>query len=72
MQFYDSSSGFQQYLKAVDRFPLLDREGELDLATRYHAGDSEAGEALVNANLRNVVKISMRYKGYGYKVSCVS
>ncbi len=69
MHFYDSSSGFQKYLRAVERFRKLDRAGELDLATEYHAGNQESGENLVNSNLRYVVKIAMGYRGYGYKIS---
>jgi len=69
MFFFDSDSGFQHYLRDVERYELLDREAELDLATRYHNGSAEAGEKLVNSNLRYVVKISMGYKGYGYKLS---
>ncbi|MEE9383560.1 MAG: RNA polymerase factor sigma-32 [Nannocystaceae bacterium] len=69
MYLYDSSAGFQRYLKRIERFPVLDRAGELDLSTRYLAGDRGCGDQLVNSNLRYVVKIAMGFRGYGYKLS---
>lgn len=69
MLFFDSDSGFQRYLREVERYELLDRKGELDLAQKFLDGDKSSGEKLVNCNLRYVVKISMGYRGYGYRLS---
>jgi len=69
MYFFDSNSGFQRYLKNIERYPTLNREEELELSRRYHDGDKDAGDLLVSCNLRYVVKISMGYRGYGYKLS---
>ena len=69
MVYFDSDSGFQRYLRDVDRFPVLDRKGELELSRAYLDGDKKAGERLVMCTLRYVVKIAVGYRGYGYKLS---
>ncbi|MGB1699211.1 MAG: RNA polymerase factor sigma-32 [Nannocystaceae bacterium] len=67
-QFY-SDDGFQNYLKNIERYPVLDREEELRLATQFAQGDKDAGDLLVSCSLRYVVKIARKYRGYGYKLS---
>jgi len=47
----------------------LDREQELALARRYQAGDSAAGEELVEAHLHAVVRMAHRYRGYRIPIS---
>lgn len=69
MYFFDSNSGFQRYLESIERYEVLDRKRELQLATEYHAGNKASGDLLVSANLRYVVKIAIGYRGYGYKLS---
>ncbi len=64
-----SDSGFQTYLNSIDRYPTLDRARELELARRYHDGDQAAGDLLVSANLRYVVKIAFGYRGYGFRMA---
>jgi len=66
---FQSEQGFSNFLRAIERYPTLKREGELDLARRYQDGDKAAGDLLVCANLRNVVKIAIGYRGYGFKLS---
>ena len=53
------------YLKEIGRVPLLDAEHEKELAERMMAGDEEAKNELVEANLRLVVSIAKRYVGRG-------
>ena len=53
------------YLKEIGRVPLLDAEHEKELAKRMLAGDEEAKNELVEANLRLVVSIAKRYVGRG-------
>ena len=53
------------YLKEIGRVPLLDAEHEKELAKRMMAGDEEAKNELVEANLRLVVSIAKRYVGRG-------
>ncbi len=55
----------RMYLKEIGRVPLLTAEEEKDLAERMAAGDEEAKNKLVEANLRLVVSIAKRYVGKG-------
>jgi RNA polymerase sigma-32 factor len=55
----------ERYMADIDRYPLLTREREAELAGRYrNAGDLEAGRQLVVSNLRFVVKVCLEYRGY--------
>jgi RNA polymerase sigma-32 factor len=53
-------------INKFEGFPALSKEEEFDLAVRLWEGnDIDAAQALVTANLRNVVRIAMDYSGYG-------
>jgi len=59
----------EHYMAQINRFALLSREEEVELACRYrHQGDLEAAHSLICANLRFVVKIAHEYRSYGMKV----
>jgi RNA polymerase sigma-32 factor len=62
-------AGFQKYLAAVAKYPLLTREQEIVLARQYLGGDPTSGQALVTSNLRFVVKIAAGFRGYGLKLT---
>ncbi len=54
------------YIGRVAQIPVLSREQELALATRFHAdGDLDAARELVLSHLRFVVHIARGYLGYG-------
>lgn len=55
----------RMYLKEIGKIPLLTAEEELALAKRLEAGDEEAHNQMVEANLRLVVSIAKRYVGRG-------
>jgi len=57
------------YFKEINRYELLSREEETELASRIHQGDEEALKALVNANLRFVVTVAKRYVHQGLSLS---
>lgn len=52
-------------LLTVGAVPLLTREEEVELARRIKAGDEEARERMIRANLRLVVKIARDYEHLG-------
>jgi RNA polymerase sigma-32 factor len=54
------------YIQAVGAIPVLSKEDEHALATRFHDGeDLDAARELVMAHLRFVVHIAKGYMGYG-------
>ncbi len=61
---------FDQYLQDVEKYPLIqDRREERELARRARAGDKEASERLVTANLRFVISYVKKYQGRGLELS---
>ena len=61
-----SLGSLDNYIQAVNRFPLLTQEEEHDLATRLRDHqDLEAARKLVLSHLRLVVSIARGYLGYG-------
>lgn len=59
----------QAYLREVQRYPLLTREEERELAVHYYkTGDRETLQRLVTSNLRFVVKIAYEYVHYRAKL----
>ncbi len=60
-----ASDSLQTYLIQINRFPLLSKEEEFDLAVRYKKyNDMTAAQKLITSNLRFVVKIALEYKGF--------
>lgn len=56
----------EAYISAINHFPLLSAEQELDLATRLRRdNDVEAARQLVLSHLRLVVSVARQYLGYG-------
>jgi len=53
------------YLKEIGKYELLKAEDEPILAQKILAGDEEAKQRLINANLRLVVNIAKHYVGRG-------
>ncbi len=61
-----SLGSLDHYIQAVNRFPLLTAEQEVDLGRRWRANeDLEAASQLVMSHLRLVVAVSRNYMGYG-------
>jgi RNA polymerase sigma-32 factor len=59
----DVRNSFEAYLHAISKHPLMTREEEREAAIRLRmSGDKEAGQKLVLANLRLVVKIALEYR----------
>jgi RNA polymerase sigma-32 factor len=65
-----AEASLTRYFKEIRRFPMLEPQEEYLLAKRWHEhGDREAAHKLVTSHLRLVVKIAMRYRGYGLPTS---
>jgi len=61
-----AAGSLERYVQAVNRYPILTREQETELARRFRReGDLEAAGQLVLSHLRVVVAIARGYLGYG-------
>jgi RNA polymerase sigma-32 factor len=60
------TGSLENYIRAVNTFPILTQAQEIDYARRYHRDDDlEAARQLVLSHLRVVVAIARGYTGYG-------
>ncbi len=53
----------QNYIRDISRYPLLNKDMEVELAKRIEQGDQAAKRELNNANLRLVVHAAKKYMG---------
>src|SRR5260370_32574030 len=58
-------SPLETYLREINETPLLTALEEKQLANRISAGDGEARDRMIRANLRLVVNIARSYTGKG-------
>ena len=62
------TDGYENYMVQINRYDILDREQEVELARRYRGeNDLEAAHQLICANLRFVVKVANEYRRYGVR-----
>ncbi len=65
-----SSDGFLQYLREIQKFPLLSAAEEYEYGMRFKkTGDKEAAKMLVQSHLRLVVKMATKFKSYGLPIT---
>jgi RNA polymerase sigma-32 factor len=65
-----ASSTLDQYLREINRVPLLTVEEERRLAREFRdEGNKRSGHRLVEANLRFVVKVAFEYRSYGLRMA---
>jgi RNA polymerase primary sigma factor len=60
-----AANSLSLYLYEIGRYRLLTRAEEVQLAKRIEAGDPQAKERLINANLRLVVSVAKHYQRSG-------
>ena len=60
-----AQSPLETYLREINETPLLSADEEKDLSRRISAGDGEARDQMVRANLRLVVNIARAYTSKG-------
>ncbi|MBI5682739.1 MAG: RNA polymerase factor sigma-32 [Deltaproteobacteria bacterium] len=64
------SNSLQSYIVQINRFPLLSKDEEFELAVRLNQyNDLDAAHKLITANLRFVVKVAMEYRNYGCRLA---
>jgi len=54
-----------KYLSHIGQGNLLTHQEEIDLSVRAKAGDKKARQRLIEKNLRLVVSVAKKYRGYG-------
>ena len=57
--------GLETYFRDINRYPLLTKESERELAVKVQAGDPESRDQMVRSNLRLVVSIAKHYVDRG-------
>jgi RNA polymerase primary sigma factor len=62
---HECESPMRLYLREIGKVSLLTPAEEIELAARIKAGDEDARELMIKANLRLVVKIARDYEGFG-------
>jgi RNA polymerase primary sigma factor len=62
---WDENTSLRLYLREAVETSLLTPEQEVQLANRIQAGDDDAREHMIKANLRLVVKIAREYEDFG-------
>lgn len=63
------TDGLTAYLDKIQQYPLLTREQEHEIATRYReTHNPKDAEILVTSNLRFVVKVAAEYSKFGSKI----
>lgn len=59
------TASLDKYLQDIGKEQMITAEEEVDLARRIRAGDQNAQDRLVNANLRFVVSVAKQYQNQG-------
>ena len=66
LRILSGEAGLTRYPEEIRRFPMLEPQEEFMLAKRWREhGDRDAAHKLVTSHLRLVVKVALRYRGYG-------
>lgn len=59
------TDSLDKYLQEISKEEMVTPEEEVELAKRIHAGDADAADRLVKANLRFVVSVAKQYQNQG-------
>ncbi|MBR9758652.1 MAG: RNA polymerase sigma factor RpoD/SigA [Algicola sp.] len=64
-----NDQSLDKYLNEINKIPLISIEREVQLTTQIKAGDQQAFQELVSANLRFVVSVAKQYQNQGLSLS---
>ena len=64
-QRFETSKSLASYLAHIGRGQLLTHEEEIELSKAAKAGEAKARRRLIEKNLRLVVSVAKKYRGYG-------
>ena len=62
------SDNVRGFMARARSFPKLSREQEAELALAAQAGDQKSKDKLIEANLKHVVSVALKYRRYGIPV----
>ncbi|MCS4089669.1 RNA polymerase sigma factor RpoD/SigA [Rhizobium sp. BK176] len=71
-KFAPEGRGFKHYAAAASAREYLSVERETELATRAAAGDIRAEQALIEAHLRQVIKLASNFRNYGHTLDTLT
>jgi RNA polymerase sigma-32 factor len=64
-----AESGFFQYLREIQKFPVLTPEQEYEYGVKFQEnGDKESAKMLIQSHLRLVMKIATGFRNYGLPI----
>lgn len=59
---------WEMHSQQVQKFDVLTREEEEELARRFQQGDRRVGDEIVMRNQRFVIKMAINFRGYGFDI----
>lgn len=68
MEAWEGASLYYQYIKDINKYPLLTRPEEVELLRRVKEGDQRAMDRLVCSNLKFVINVAFMYKNQGFSL----
>ncbi|HEX2613003.1 MAG TPA: RNA polymerase sigma factor RpoD/SigA [Fibrobacteria bacterium] len=68
MEAWEGATLYYQYIKDINKYPLLTRAEEVELLRRVKDGDPRAMNRLVCSNLKFVINVAFMYKNQGFSL----
>ncbi len=68
MEAWEGATLYYQYIKDINKYPLLTRAEEVELLRRVKEGDERAMNRLVCSNLKFVINVAFMYKNQGFSL----
>ena len=65
-KYWEDLNLYYQYIRDIDRYPLLSKDEERELLRRIKGKDPGALKKLVCSNLKFVINVAFKYRGQGF------